>query len=96
MRLPEVGGAGKERRVVRLNPRLMLVWGGILVLTMCICPQPWFYLAEWLDRTFGRQGNFTSFSNAMSAALLVCPLVYGVVLVFGLFKISAPRRKPKD
>lgn len=78
----EIRLPAKARRLpLRLNLRGLLITGGIVVLTMCLCPQPWLYAGELLDRTFEIKGGFITFGNATAAALLVCPLVYALILI---------------
>jgi hypothetical protein len=69
---------------LRMNLRGLLIAGGVLVLSMCLCPQLWFYGAELLDRGLGIKGVFWSFGNGVTATMLVCPVIYAGLLAMGL------------
>jgi hypothetical protein len=72
------GGAG--RRPLRLKLGALLGGGGLLVMTMCICPQTWLVAGELADRALGINTGFWSFGNATAAVVIACPVAYGVVL----------------
>jgi hypothetical protein len=69
---------------LRMNLRGLWIAGGVLVLSMCLCPQLWFYGAELLDRGLGIKGVFWSFGNGVTATMLVCPVIYAGLLAMGL------------
>jgi rubredoxin len=90
------GGAG--RRSLRLRLGALLGAGGVLVLTMCICPQTWLVAGELADRALEIEAGFWSFGNITAAVVIACPVIYGVVLLAaGIFawrqsrKANSPR-----
>jgi len=83
----EIGLLGTVRRPVRINLRALLVTGGIVVLTMCICPQPLLYIGTIIDQGLGIRSGFWSMSNATAAALIACPVIYGIGLAITLLLI---------
>jgi hypothetical protein len=76
------GGGSKLARLgrLRLDVRQILITTGILVATLCLCPQVWLLSATWLDHQAGLQGQYLSFANLVAAAVYVCPLLYALVL----------------
>lgn len=90
----EIGVPGGLRRIpVRLNLKTLLAAGGLLVLSMCICPQSWLVGGTILDRALGIETGFWSASNAAAAAMIACPVAYGVVLLAaGIFAWRRSRR----
>ncbi len=72
---------GAKRRSLRLRLGALLGAGGVLVLTMCICPQTWLVGGELADRTLEIQTGFWSFGSLSAALVIACPLIYGVLLL---------------
>ncbi len=72
---------GAKRRSLRLRLGALLGTGGVLVLTMCICPQTWLVAGELADRTLEVEPGFWSFGNISAALVIACPVIYGVVLL---------------
>ena len=72
---------GAKRRSLRVRLGALLGAGGVLVMTMCICPQTWLVAGELADRTLEVKPGFWSFGNISAALVIACPLSYGVVLL---------------
>ena len=83
----EIGLPGAIQRPVRFNLRALFAAGGVVVLTMCICPQPWLYAGKMIDQALGIQVGFWSLSNLAAAALIACPVIYGIGLAVTLLLI---------
>ena len=66
---------------LRVNLRALVAAGGVLVLVMCICPQTWLAGGELADDALGIKEGFWSFSNATAAAIIACPVIYGIMLL---------------
>jgi hypothetical protein len=88
----EIGVPGGIGRPLRLKLGGLLTVGGGLVLTMCICPQTWLVGGAVVDRGLGIKSGFWSFSNAAAAAVIACPVTYGVALAITLIVIGLKRR----
>ena len=73
------GGLGG--RPLRVNLRALMTAGGVLVLAMCICPQTWLVSGELIDDALGIKEGFWSFGNVIAAALIACPVIYGIMLL---------------
>lgn len=88
----ELPGGGK-RRSLRLRLGALLGAGGVLVLSMCICPQTWLVTGELADRALAVNPGFWSFGNLTAALVIACPLSYAVVLfVAGIIAWRRSRR----
>ncbi len=93
----EIGLPGGEgRQPLRLKLGAFLGASGVLVLTMCICPQTWLVAGELADRALEIKTGFWSFGNFTAALVFACPVIYGVALLAAGIFVWRRSRKPNS
>ena len=91
------GGRSRLARLgrLRLNVRQIFIAVGLLVSTLCLCPQAWLFLANWLDGQAGLRDQYLSFGTLVAVAVYLCPLLYGIILGIVLLRAQLRKGRPR-